>query len=244
MTTLNDFCDWLKENTVLSDASIEHYERGFRAASKDLLEWNVISKPLSEMTLAEYEVALFLAFENSEFQTKNKVGGRMYSNSLKHYASFLKMDSSETVVTDKLTEAVENEQSLSQTEKTAIIKSRIGQGLFRKKLLAKYEGRCIITGIAEPKLLIASHIKPWSVSSNENRLSAENGLLLNSLYDKMFDLGLITFSENGKIMVSRELKKETVTQIGIKTDFAYSLKASPLLLENMEYHRDVVFLKG
>lgn len=244
MAALNEFYDWLKENTVLSDTSIEHYERGFRAASKDLLEWNVISKPLDEMTLAEYEVALFLAFANPDFQNKNKIGGRMYSNSLKHYASFLKMDSSETVVTDKLTEAVENEKSLSQTEKTAIIKSRIGQGLFRKKVLVKYEGRCIITEIAESKLLVASHVKPWSVSSNENRVSAENGLLLNSLYDKMFDLGLITFSENGKIMVSKELKKETIAQIGIRTNFEYSLKTTPLLLENMEYHRDVVFLKG
>ena len=112
------------------------------------------------------------------------------------------------------------------------------------KLIQKYNGKCIITGITDKRLLIASHIKPWSVSDNLNRLSEENGLLLSSLYDKMFGLGLITFTENGEILVSKELHPSNIAIIGIKTDFKYPLMYTPLLQENMEYHRDVVFLKG
>ena len=52
MQLLTEFSNWLKENTSLSDSSIEHYERGFRAASKDLIDWKVITKPLSEMSLS------------------------------------------------------------------------------------------------------------------------------------------------------------------------------------------------
>lgn len=60
----------------------------------------------------------------------------------------------------------------------------------------------------------------------------------------MFGLGLITFTENGEILVSKELHPSNIAIIGIKTDFKYLLMYTPLLQENMEYHRDVVFLKG
>ena len=59
----------------------------------------------------------------------------------------------------------------------------MGQGQFRKKVLQKYESRCIITGIDNPRLLLASHIKPWAVSSNAERLNSENGLCLSPAYD-------------------------------------------------------------
>ena len=213
---LNDFCDWLKENTSLSDSSIEHYERGFRAASKDLIEWNVIKKPLSEMTLAEYNIAVSIIFTNPNFINKNKIGGRMYSNSLKHYASFLKTNFDERIIEDELTKAVEEEKFLSQTEKNSIIKSRIGQGLF--------------------------HIKPWEVSNNEERISKNNGLILSSTYDKLFDIGLITFENSGKILISNDLNVENRKILNLENGTVYDIKFSDLMKKNLEYHRDVRFL--
>ena len=239
---LNDFCDWLKENTSLSDSSIEHYERGFRAVSKDMIEWNVIKKPLSEMTLAEYNIAVSIIFTNPNFSNKNKIGGRMYSNALKHYASFLKTNFEERIIEDELTKAVEEEKFLSQTEKNSIIKSRIGQGLFRKKLLQKYENRCIITGINDTRLLIASHIKPWEVSNNEERISKNNGLILSSTYDKLFDIGLITFENSGKILISNDLNVENRKILNLENGTVYDIKFSDLMKKNLEYHRDVRFL--
>ena len=242
MQLLTEFSDWLKENTSLSDSSIEHYERGFRAASKDLIDWKVITKPLSEMTLPEYEIALSIAFIDSNFRTKNKIGRRMYSNSMKHYASFLKTNLDKKDINDEFTKAVEEEKFLSQTEKKSIIKSRIGQGLFRKKLIEKYENRCIITGINDSRLLIASHIKPWEVSSNEERLSKDNGFLLSSTYDKLFDIGLITFEDTGAILISKDLSTENRILLKLEKGTIYNIGYSTKMKSNLEYHRDVRFL--
>ena len=241
---LDDFFIWLNENTVLSPSSLKHYKGGVRTISHEMLEKKVIRIPLEEMSAEQLEVAIFNIFHDSSFIEKNKTGTRMYSNSLKHFLAFIK--DTKANITNSLSEVEEinNNKVLNVTEKESLIKSRIGQGVFRNKLIQKYNGKCIITGITDKRLLIASHIKPWSVSDNLNRLSEENGLLLSSLYDKMFGLGLITFTENGEILVSKELHPSNIAIIGIKTDFKYPLMYTHLLQENMEYHRDVVFLKG
>ena len=242
MIVLNDFVDWLKENTPLSVSSIEHYERGFRAASKDLIKWNVIQKPLEKMSLSEYQVAIAIVFANDNFINKNKIGRRMYSTALKHYASFLKTNRIENSIDDDLSKAVEEEKFLTQTEKKSIIKSRIGQGLFRKKLLEKYDSKCIITGINDSRLLIASHIKPWEVSNNEERLSQDNGFILSSTYDKLFDIGLITFEDSGKILISKDLSVENRKILQIENGTCYDIRFSSKMKLNLEYHRDVIFL--
>ena len=89
--------------------------------------------------------------------------------------------------------------SISVTKREFIVKARIGQGKFREQLLAKY-GSCIISGIDLSKVLVASHIKPWAVSTNEERVSVNNGLLLSATYDRLFDSGLITFSMNANFL--------------------------------------------
>ena len=128
-------------------------------------------------------------------------------------------------------------------ERTAIVKSRVGQGLFRKRLIDKYKGACIITGVSAKKLLVASHIKPWAVSNNEERLSEENGLLLSPTYDKLFDYGLITFSNQGNMIISSQLSNEDKSKLHLSTDIEYDLKMTSKMLEHLDYHRDIVFVK-
>lgn len=82
-------------------------------------------------------------------------------------------------------------------------KARIGQSFFRKAVLSAYDYRCCITGLSEPRLLVASHIVPWSVDA-ENRLNPRNGLSLSMLHDKAFDIGLITIKEDMTVQVSHE----------------------------------------
>lgn len=134
-----------------------------------------------------------------------------------------------------------NNQKLSVSEKEAITKARIGQGVFRQQLLNKYHNKCIITGIDCKELLIASHIKPWRSASNEERLSCENGLLLSPLYDKMFDLGFISFDDNMKIIVSSKLSNENISLINIDCDRVFIESPSQALRENMNYHRNNIF---
>lgn len=135
-----------------------------------------------------------------------------------------------------------NNQSLSQTEKEAIILSRRGQGEFRKRIIEKYKS-CIITGIADKRLLIASHIKPWRSATNFERLSSENGLLLSPLYDKLFDLGLITFNSNGCIVVSSKLSDNDKSRISFDNTCCYLDNISEKLRINMEYHNDMIFIR-
>ncbi len=241
---LDDFYEWLKENTTLSESSLKHYKGGVRTISAEMLEKRVISMPLEEMSVEQLEIAIFNIFNNLNFIEKNKVGTRMYSNSLKHFLAFFKDSKINAVGNSTAINLLKNEKKLNATERLNLLKARVGQGVFRDKLIKKYNGKCIITGIADKRLLIASHIRPWAISDNENRLSVDNGLLLNSLYDKMFDIGLITFTEKGEILVSKELNPDTVALIGIKTNLEYPLLYTPGLQNNMEYHRDVIFLKG
>ena len=111
-------------------------------------------------------------------------------------------------------------------------------------MLRKYDGRCIVTGVDDKRILVASHIKPWSVSTNEQRLSSENGLLLNTLYDRLFDVGLITFSEEGQIICSKELSNKNCDLLRVDRNKKYELKTSSTFIENLRYHQSVVFLGG
>lgn len=79
------------------------------------------------------------------------------------------------------------------------------QDFFRKTLLTAYNGKCGVTQINQPELLIASHIIPWS-KDERNRLNPRNGILLNALHDRAFDNGLISFEDNLDIMISPRLK--------------------------------------
>lgn len=241
---LDDFYDWLNENVTLSASSLEHYKGGVHTISSEMMKKKVIKQPLEEMTSEQLEIAIFNIFHNVDFIEKNRTGARMYSNSLKHFLAFIKDTKSNISENTSELEEIKNDKKLNVTEKEALIKSRVGQGSFRNKIIQKYDGKCIVTGISDKRLLVASHIKPWSVSDNENRLSSENGLLLSCLYDKMFDLGLITFAEQGEMLISKELHPDNVARIGIKSNFVYPLRYTPLLQMNMEYHRDVVFLRG
>ncbi|MCK9387427.1 MAG: HNH endonuclease [Sulfuritalea sp.] len=83
---------------------------------------------------------------------------------------------------------------------------RIKQHFFRRAVLSSYRGRCCMSGLAEPRLLIASHIVPWS-KDKANRLNPSNGLCLSAIHDKAFDKGLIALTDDFRVLVSTELKR-------------------------------------
>ena len=139
-------------------------------------------------------------------------------------------------------DAVSSDETLTKTEIETIILARIGQGQFRDKILKKYQ-KCIITGITDSRLLIASHIKPWRSANNSERISSENGILLSPLYDKLFDKGLITFKGNGKVVISNSLSIYDIHLINIDRETVYLRDMSYELKKNMQYHSDKIFIK-
>jgi len=85
-----------------------------------------------------------------------------------------------------------------------MIEQRIKQAFFRRAVLSSYRGQCCMSGLAEPKLLVASHIVPWALDK-ANRLNPANGLSLSAIHDRAFDQGLIALSDDYSVILSTTL---------------------------------------
>ncbi len=130
---------------------------------------------------------------------------------------------------------------VDHTETSRLTLTRTAQGQYRKDALKLWNNRCAVTGVAEPKILIASHIKPWRESSNEERVNPRNSLILSPTYDKLFDLGLITFKpNNGKIVLASSIA--TADWEKLKVDDSKELYMIPDGTEHyLSYHNRHIF---
>lgn len=135
---------------------------------------------------------------------------------------------------------VEENKQLSTTERTQIIQSRIGQGVFRNMLIDYWNG-CSVSGCTLLPVLVASHIKPWNVSDNEQRLDPFNGLLLQPNLDKLFDRGYITFDLQGNIKCSRLLEIGDRKSLGIDKNM-HLLKFDDNHRKYLLYHQENCFI--
>ena len=236
------FDNWLKETSKLSDSSVYKYSHAVNTISREMMERKVIAKPLKDMELFEIDLAISLIFCDEYFITKNEIGNKMYSNALKWFRSYVESNVFDVVAAKIEENKISENVNISKTERESIVKARIGQGKFREQLLEKY-GSCIISGIDISKALVASHIKPWAVSTNEERVSVNNGLLLSATYDRLFDSGLITFANEGKLIISRFVSEENRNKLQIKNGQVYKLQSNMQMKNFLEYHNDVVFIK-
>ncbi len=129
-------------------------------------------------------------------------------------------------------------------------KRRKGQDYFRRMILTNYGGRCALTGMDIPQLLLASHIIPWTEKAHkQDRLNPCNGICLSALYDKAFDQGLITFSpDDYSVILSSALQEHKTAEfydkhfgciagqkIQVPKDYAPKR-------DFLAYHRDHVFV--
>jgi len=150
-----------------------------------------------------------------------------------------------TVLLDDIAErTIEHDSTIDETEKEQLVLARRGQGRFRAQLIDRY-GKCIMTGVLEPALLVASHIKPWRVGKDAaERLDVNNGLLLSPHIDLLFDRGFITFSDAGDLLVSPAIDPQDIARLGI-TQSAIGTGCLPFsdkTKDYLQYHRDVVFV--
>ena len=129
---------------------------------------------------------------------------------------------------------------LKGEEKQQFVKVRVNQGVFRENLLKKYD-RCCLCGIKNKGLLMASHIRPWSDSTPEQKLDYNNGLLLCPNHDKLFDKGYITFDDAGNIQISESLSVRDRHLLNISPDMSITITDN--MKEYIKYHRDRVFRK-
>ncbi|WP_129688290.1 HNH endonuclease [Gottfriedia acidiceleris] len=128
--------------------------------------------------------------------------------------------------------------NIQKTEREQIIKQRVGQSIF-KKLLLKIERKCKLCGVSNEKFLIASHIKPWSKSSDIEKLDPNNGFLFCPNHDKLFDRGFISFNLNGEIIISRELDENS--KIFLNVNENYMIQMNEEQSNYMNFHRENIF---
>jgi hypothetical protein len=142
------------------------------------------------------------------------------------------------------TNRIVGNKTLAETTRKALIKARIGQGLFRRNV-ASLECRCRVTGVTYAAHLFASHIKPWRESTNNERLNGENGLLLTPSIDHLFDRGFISFEDNGELIVSNVAHKESVRRMGVDTEHVVRVgRFSEGQKTFLAHHRRSVFLQA
>ncbi|MDD7498193.1 HNH endonuclease, partial [Fibrobacter sp.] len=161
---------------------------------------------------------------------------------LKRFAEYINSDYKKKIEDSILSENshINNDRSLDTTEKEAIIKSRVGQGLFRQKLIEYWKG-CSVTECQNYSLLMASHIMPWRKANNLQRLDIYNGLLLIPNMDKLFDRGYISFSKTGKIIFSDFLSKEDKRIFNL-TPSLRLVHLEESHLPYLQYHREYCLL--
>lgn len=231
------FKNWII-STGLTIASAKKYESAiFGSISGWADQAGLIKSNLIEVDEPEDFEQLSEAIKQlSIFQERNSVGHQMYSAALNKYSAYLKSMQKEV---EEDIEKIVKDDSVSETEKDSLIKSRLGQGTFRKNLKDYWQG-CAVTHYESTKLLIASHIKPWRSSDNKERLDMFNGLLLIPNLDKAFDRGFISFKKNGEVIISDLLQNPDL--LGIKSNL--SIKISGQHQPYLEYHRDIVFVEA
>ena len=142
----------------------------------------------------------------------------------------------------KLEQDLITNSAIPDTERLAIVRARIGQGLFKERVSA-IESRCRITGVQNPVHLIASHCKPWRDATNEERLNEENGLLLTPSIDHLFDRGFIGFENNGDLIISPVADRPSLFRMGIETNRIVNVGGfTDGQKEFLDFHRNSVLL--
>ncbi|MCL1140226.1 HNH endonuclease [Shewanella pneumatophori] len=228
------FEDWMCHKG-LSESSIKKYSGAVNGVLSDwAIEGGIVAGSLASISChSQFHSIASSVRKLPIYLERNKTGHGMYNSALSKYSEYLSegFDSSiendvDSILADDVTD----------TEKATLLKVRLGQGKFRQELLT-YWGACAVTGYEDPSFLIASHIKPWSASDNCERLDYHNGLLLVANLDKAFDSGFVSFSENGQIMISKQLKEPE--KLGIHPTMSVELKKEHQVY--MDFHRKRVF---
>lgn len=147
----------------------------------------------------------------------------------------------------KLLEGMPTSLVPQQTTVERIVKARVGQQQFKRQVLLECDSTCAFTLVRDPGLLIAGHIKPWAKSDDREKLDPKNGLVFTPTYDRLFNNGLISFTESCALIISPLLSRETATRLHIHPNMELDIpmhgSSNKLRREYMDYHREYILRK-
>lgn len=131
----------------------------------------------------------------------------------------------------------------SEKQKARLLQARVGQGEYREKLLLECP-LCPFTLVNDERLLIASHIKPWSKADDKEKVDPKNGFMFTPTFDRLFDRGFITFDNNKELIVSPWLSPMNQKRLRIYTGKKINLLPwDDARIHYLEYHREYIFKK-
>lgn len=130
----------------------------------------------------------------------------------------------------------------NETQRSGLVTSRVGQGYYRQNIVQKWDGKCPISQIDLKEILIASHIVGWAESNDEERLDVENGILLAPHIDALFDKHLISFQDDGKILISNRLDSKLIELLGI--NHSIILPTTNGMFKYLKRHRERFYEKN
>jgi putative restriction endonuclease len=215
------------------------------------VNWTILEKPISPKNYIQ-KIAPLLPKKYSPIQPNGIGNHEVYLANISQELGHLLLDISEkrSLIVSEIEssqeeekdKSIENEISASkipETEKEQLIKSRIGQGIFRNRV-AQIENKCRMSRNPDQRFLNASHIKPWRDCNNEERLDGYNGMLLSPHVDKLFDSGWISFSDEGKVLISNE----SIISVLLNWGFDPNMNVGSFTAKQkyyLDYHRKKIF---
>jgi putative restriction endonuclease len=134
---------------------------------------------------------------------------------------------------------IDSAQDIDPTTRVQLANARRGQGIFRSQV-SKLIGTCPLSGVSDVRFLRASHIKPWRVATNAERLDPYNGLMLAPHADHLFDCGWITFANDGSVLRSIYLPEDVWTCLRLNLRAGGRPFGRPYH-SYLEYHRAEIF---
>lgn len=140
----------------------------------------------------------------------------------------------------KVEEDIKHDDDLDTQEKVQARQARKGQGPYREKVLSRCSF-CPITMISDERILIASHIKPWAMSNEQEQVDPFNGFMLTPTYDYLFDKGFITFTDDKRIILSPFLSNYTYGRLNLSPNTVYSRLAVEGSELYLKFHRENIF---
>lgn len=176
--------------------------------SKRVFLFEYVQKGYVEF-IEELEVFDLDTFEATDVNGNWRLAFKFYLKKVGHSIPY------EPEIVTKFDSLRKNEKLPEHTEVEQVSKRRVGQSAFRTSLFHRWSHSCAVTGVKDGRVLIASHIVPWSTANDTERLDVDNGLLLSPTYDSLFDKNIITFDDAGKIILGKSFSKEQFAKLRV-----------------------------
>ncbi len=221
---------------------LEEYQKGimkFNLYRVDVAPPRVYLNSTSEA----YDLMRSLGLPNISYvsimKVKSKMGKIYY-----YYRMFIDYKSDivkyETPLAKQEEDKIAN-SDMSTKKKETLIQARSGQGEYRRKLIEDCQ-YCPFTLVNDERLLIASHIKPWVVSNDREKVDHKNGFALTPTYDKLFDSGFMTFNDDKTIEVSPWVSPMNQKRLNIHSGMKVpKLQIDEERIAYLVYHRKNVY---